>query len=75
MKLICVEEHSVDPGLAQASAHVIEREAPYMHICCTPNAASRPRDPHHPTLTSEALSATREMLARTVPDHRPLQAA
>ena len=52
MKIICVEEHSVDPGLAHASAPVIQQEAPYMRLCCTANAASRPRDPHHPTLVS-----------------------
>jgi uncharacterized protein len=52
MKIICVEEHAVDPGLAQASAATILSEAPYMRLCCTPNAASRPRDPQYPTLLS-----------------------
>jgi uncharacterized protein len=52
MKIICVEEYSVDLGLAQASAPVIQQGAPCVRLCCTPNAASRPRDRHHPTLVS-----------------------
>lgn len=32
MKLICIEEHAIDPAIAQAALPVVEREAPYMGV-------------------------------------------
>ena len=50
MKLICVEEHMMHQEIAKAAHPALEREAPYMMLQSSGKAASRPRDPHCPTL-------------------------
>ncbi|WP_020496046.1 amidohydrolase family protein [Sciscionella marina] len=57
MKLICIEEHTMDPATGQAAAPSLEREAPYMSLQSSPKAASGPPDPTRPNLVemSEAI--------------------
>jgi uncharacterized protein len=57
VKLICIEEHAIDPAIAHAAQPALQREAPYMGLQSSPNAASQPRDGHRPVLVemSEAI--------------------
>jgi predicted TIM-barrel fold metal-dependent hydrolase len=57
MKLICIEEHAVDPEIGKAAQPALDVEAPYMGLVSSANAASTPRNSHRPTLVrmDEAL--------------------
>ena len=50
MKLICIEEHTIDLAIAKAARKVVEDEAPYMGLQSSPNAASRTRTGERPML-------------------------
>jgi predicted TIM-barrel fold metal-dependent hydrolase len=52
MKIVCIEEHAVDLELAKAAQPALQKEAPYMGLSCTSNAASGPPNPHRPTLVT-----------------------
>ncbi|HZA12278.1 amidohydrolase family protein [Mycobacterium sp.] len=41
MKLICIEEHAIDPAIQEAAQPALQREAPYMGLQNTGNATSR----------------------------------
>jgi len=49
VKIICIEEHAVDPGLAKATLPIMQREAPYMSLSTTSDVASVLRNPRRPT--------------------------
>lgn len=53
MKLICVEEHTVDLTMAKAAQAALLEEAPYF-VHLSSDAASGPRDKHRPTLVPMA---------------------
>jgi uncharacterized protein len=57
MKIICVEEHAIDPATDKAARPAVMAEAPYFGLMDSPNAASRPRSSHRPTMVAlpEAL--------------------
>jgi uncharacterized protein len=44
VKLICIEEHAIDPAIAQAAQPALQREAPYMSLQNSHRAAPRPGD-------------------------------
>ncbi|WP_218952405.1 hypothetical protein [Amycolatopsis anabasis] len=70
MKLICIEEHTMDPAIGQAAAPTLEREAPYMAQQSSPNAAGRPYDPTRPNLVemSEAIRLGTDLGAGRIRD-------
>jgi uncharacterized protein len=49
MKIICIEEHTVDLDIGKAAQPALLEQAPYMAHQSSSNSASRPRDPHRPT--------------------------
>ena len=53
MKLICIEEHAVDPAIAQAAQPAMQREAPYMELHSRVEAAP-PRPEDRPSLVNLA---------------------
>ncbi len=57
MKVICVEEHAIDPATDMAARPAVLDEAPYFGLMDSPDAASRPRNDHRPTMVAlpEAL--------------------
>jgi uncharacterized protein len=57
MKIICVEEHAIDPATDKAARPAVLGEAPYFGLMDSPRAASRPRNGHRPTMVAlpEAL--------------------
>lgn len=57
MKLICIEEHAVDQAIAQAARPVLQRDAPYMGLQSSPDAAAQTRASDRPSLVelSEAI--------------------
>lgn len=50
MKLICVEEHAVDPAITHASQSTMDRNAPYLRWQSSPTATAAPRDRHRPVV-------------------------
>ena len=44
MKIICVEEHAIDPAMDKAARPAVLDEAPYFGLMDSPNAASRVND-------------------------------
>jgi hypothetical protein len=44
MKIICVEEHPIDPATDKAARPAVLNEAPYFGLMDSPNAASRLND-------------------------------
>jgi hypothetical protein len=44
MKIICVEEHAIDPATDKAARPAVLDEAPYFGLMDSPNAASRLND-------------------------------
>lgn len=44
MKIICVEEHAIDPTTDKAARPAVLDEAPYFGLMDSPNAASRLND-------------------------------
>jgi uncharacterized protein len=50
VKLICIEEHAVDPAIEQAARPALQREAPYMGLQNTGNAASQPATGDRPRM-------------------------
>jgi uncharacterized protein len=52
MKIICVEEHAIDPAISRAAQPALTAEAPYFALIDSPNAASRPRNSHRPTMVA-----------------------
>jgi predicted TIM-barrel fold metal-dependent hydrolase len=57
MKIICVEEHAIDPATDKAARPAALDEAPYFGLMDSPAAASTPRNDHRPTMVAlpEAL--------------------
>lgn len=57
MRLICIEEHAVDPAIMRAAQPTLYREAPYMRWLSSPKATSHPRDRNRPSVVemSEAM--------------------
>jgi len=57
MKIICVEEHAIDPATDKAARSAVLGEAPYFGLMDSPDAASTPRNDHRPTMVAlpEAL--------------------
>ena len=57
MKIICVEEHAIDPAIDKAARPAVLYEAPYFGLMDSPAAASTPRNNHRPTMVAlpEAL--------------------
>jgi uncharacterized protein len=57
MKIICVEEHALDPATDKAARPAVLAAAPYFGLMDSPDAASWPRNPHRPTMVAlpEAL--------------------
>ena len=49
MKLICIEEHAVDPAIVKAAQAALNEEAPYFGLASSAGA-SGPTDSHRPTL-------------------------
>jgi uncharacterized protein len=42
VKLICIEEHAIDPAIARAAQPALHREAPYMSLQNSHSAAPSP---------------------------------
>jgi uncharacterized protein len=59
MKIICIEEHTIDPATDRAARPAIQREAPYFDRIGSASAASVPRNTHRPTMV--ALAEAREL--------------
>ncbi len=57
MKIICVEEHAIDPATDRAARPAVMAEAPYADLIDSANVASTPRDDHRPAVVAmpEAL--------------------
>jgi predicted TIM-barrel fold metal-dependent hydrolase len=57
LKLICIEEHAIDQAIAQAARPVLQRDAPYMGLQSSPDAAAQTRASDRPSLVelSEAI--------------------
>jgi uncharacterized protein len=57
MKVICVEDHPIDLARDKAARPAVPGEAPYFGLMDSPDAASRPRNDHRPTMVAlpEAL--------------------
>ena len=62
MKIICVEEHAIDPATDKAARPAALDEAPYFGLMDSPAAASTPRNDHRPTMV--ALPEALELAAR-----------
>ena len=43
VRLICIEEHAIDPVIENAAQPVLQREAPYMALLNSGSVASQPR--------------------------------
>jgi predicted TIM-barrel fold metal-dependent hydrolase len=54
MKLICIEEHAIDPAIAQAAQPALQHEASYMELQHSRNAAAQPRPIDRPSLVQLA---------------------
>jgi hypothetical protein len=52
MKIICVEEHPIDLARDKAARPAVPGEAPYFGLMDSPDAASRPRNDHRPTMVA-----------------------
>jgi hypothetical protein len=52
MKIICVEEHAIDPATDKAARPAVLGEAPYFGLMDSPAAASTPRNDHRPTMVA-----------------------
>lgn len=50
MKLICIEEHAIDPAIAHAAQLALRKEAPYMTLQSSAAAASNPQLEDRPHL-------------------------
>jgi predicted TIM-barrel fold metal-dependent hydrolase len=50
LKIICIEEHAIDPAIGKAAGPALQREAPYLALSDTERAASAPRNAHRPTV-------------------------
>jgi hypothetical protein len=57
VKIICIEEHTIDPATNAATRPAIQREAPYFALIGS--TASKPRDNHRPTPV--AMAQAREL--------------
>jgi uncharacterized protein len=44
VKLICIEEHAIDPAIARAAQPALQREAPYMSLQNSHSVAPSPGD-------------------------------
>jgi uncharacterized protein len=54
VKLICIEEHATDLGIAQAAEPALQREAPYIWLQNSHNAAPQTRTADRPTVVDMA---------------------
>jgi uncharacterized protein len=52
MKIICIEEHAIDPATDTAALPVVAEQAPYARMVNSPDVASRPRNGHRPTVVA-----------------------
>jgi uncharacterized protein len=52
VKLICIEEHAIDPAITRAAQPALDREAPYLRLQSSRKAASQPRDGSRPTMVT-----------------------
>jgi uncharacterized protein len=57
VKLICIEEHTIDPAIVRAAQPALDREAPYMRLQSSRDAMAQPHDERRPTVVDmrEAL--------------------
>jgi uncharacterized protein len=57
MKLICIEEHAIDPAIAKAAQPALDEQAPYLRLQNSGDTTPRSRNPHRPTMVpmDEAL--------------------
>ncbi len=49
MKLICIEEHVIDPAISQAAQHALQRDAPHMGLQRFRDAAGQPSAADRPS--------------------------
>ena len=54
MKLICIEEHAIDPVIENAAQPVLQLEAPYMALLNSGSVASQPRTGERPVVIEMA---------------------
>jgi len=52
LKIICIEEHAINPAIGRAAAPALQCEAPYVALSGTERAASAPRNPYRPSLVA-----------------------
>ena len=52
MKIICIEEHAIDPAIDAAARPDLAAEAPHAGLVNSPDVASRPRNSHRPTVVA-----------------------
>jgi predicted TIM-barrel fold metal-dependent hydrolase len=52
MRIVCIEEHAVDPATDAAALPALAAHAPYAGLANSPDVASRPRDNHRPTVVA-----------------------
>ncbi|MBE1495927.1 putative TIM-barrel fold metal-dependent hydrolase [Amycolatopsis lexingtonensis] len=50
MTLICIEEHAIDPPIAEAARPVLDREAPYLRMQSSSSSPVRPGPGRHPAV-------------------------
>ena len=50
MRLICIEEHTVDAAITRAAQPALDREAPYMRLQSSPDASSGARSADRPSI-------------------------
>jgi uncharacterized protein len=58
VKLICIEEHAIDPAIERAAQPAVQREAPYLGLQNTRNVAAQPGTGDRPSLVEMAKAIT-----------------
>jgi uncharacterized protein len=63
MKIVCIEEHAIDPAIDKAARPALMAQAPYAGLLDSASVASRPRNSHRPTVVAlpEALELAADL--------------